>query len=192
MAGPDPSELQRLIRGGPAPWFTDPASKLHFLRPLSSLLLAADHALFGRHAAFWHAHSIAWYAALVLACAALYRRFISVPWVAGNIREQPFDEIWKTSPVFQRIRGLKIRDYAKCSPCGHKEYCRRDRSSAYTTTGDYTGANPFTCATAELVHRLADEKTGHAEASAVAAPARATVADGPLVNVSVRRLAIAR
>ncbi|HVZ75450.1 MAG TPA: radical SAM protein [Polyangia bacterium] len=82
---------------------------------------------------------------------------ISVPWVAGNIREQAFAEIWKTSPVFERIRGFKLADYKKCAPCEHRAYCRYDRSSAYNTTGDYTNPDPFTCATAELTHRLADE-----------------------------------
>ena len=33
---------------------------------------------------------------------------IAAPIRAGNIREQSFGEIWSDSPVFQRIRGLRI------------------------------------------------------------------------------------
>ncbi|HVY38349.1 MAG TPA: radical SAM protein, partial [Polyangia bacterium] len=42
---------------------------------------------------------------------------VSVPWSAGNVRRQPFGEIWRSSPVFQKIRGLKMADYPGCAPC---------------------------------------------------------------------------
>jgi radical SAM protein with 4Fe4S-binding SPASM domain len=118
---------------------------------------------------------------------------MSVPWIAGNVHETPFAEIWKSSPVFQRIRGLKMADYAKCAPCGDKDYCRRDRGVAYTSTGDYTSADPFTCATADLNHRLSDERAAE-RATGVAAPRGPEVPPRaePLVNISLRRVAAAR
>lgn len=79
---------------------------------------------------------------------------ISVPWSAGNVREQPFIDIWRTSPVFNRIRGLTLADFSKCAPCPHRAYCTHDRGAAFNATGDYTGADPFVCATAEITHRL--------------------------------------
>jgi AdoMet-dependent heme synthase len=82
---------------------------------------------------------------------------ISVPLVAGNIRQQSFAEIWASSPVFQRIRGLRLDDYPGCGPCGHKAYCTRERGAAFTYSGAYTGNDPLVCARAELVHRLAEE-----------------------------------
>jgi len=82
---------------------------------------------------------------------------ISVPWSAGNVRDQPFAEIWRGSPVFQRIRGLTLADFSKCAPCPHRGHCTHDRGAAFNATGDYTGADPFVCQTAELAHRLADE-----------------------------------
>jgi radical SAM protein with 4Fe4S-binding SPASM domain len=82
---------------------------------------------------------------------------ISVPLVAGNIRQQPFEEIWASSPVFQQIRGLRLEDYPSCGPCGHKAYCTRERGAAMTYSGSYTGTDPLVCARASLVHRLADE-----------------------------------
>jgi radical SAM protein with 4Fe4S-binding SPASM domain len=83
---------------------------------------------------------------------------VSVPWAAGNVREQPFADIWRDSPVFRRIRGLRLEDYGKCGPCPHRGYCGHDRGAAFTATGDYTSADPFVCAGAELTHRLADEE----------------------------------
>ena len=75
---------------------------------------------------------------------------VSVPWPAGNVRTQHFSEIWKYSPVFQRIRGLRIADYSSCAPCPDKGYCARERGAAYTASGSYTGIDPFVCRTAAI------------------------------------------
>ena len=82
---------------------------------------------------------------------------IAVPMAAGNIRRQPFADIWRSSPVFQWIRGLRVEDYAECAPCSHKSWCTRERGAAYTHSGSYTGTDPMVCARAEITHRLADE-----------------------------------
>ena len=75
---------------------------------------------------------------------------ISVPWRAGNLREQSFSEIWRDSPVFRRIRGLTTADYRSCAPCPDKAYCARPRGAAFTASGDYTGVDPFVCRTARI------------------------------------------
>jgi radical SAM protein with 4Fe4S-binding SPASM domain len=81
---------------------------------------------------------------------------ISVPWVAGNVRDQPFAEIWRSSPVFQRIRGLQTADYATCAPCPDKAYCARPRGAAFTASGSYTGIDPFVCRTAAVKRQLVE------------------------------------
>lgn len=88
---------------------------------------------------------------------------VSVPWKAGSVREQSLAEIWRGSPVFQQIRGLKVTDYEKCSPCDHKGFCMRNRGAALTATGSYTGADPYICTMAETSHRLSDEQRALAE-----------------------------
>jgi radical SAM protein with 4Fe4S-binding SPASM domain len=75
---------------------------------------------------------------------------VSVPWPAGNVRDTKFIDIWKYSPVFQRIRGLRIADYAACAPCPDQAYCVRERGAAYTASGSYTGVDPFVCRTAAV------------------------------------------
>jgi radical SAM protein with 4Fe4S-binding SPASM domain len=75
---------------------------------------------------------------------------ISVPWPAGNVRDTKFIDIWKYAPVFQRIRGLRIADYAACAPCPDQAYCVRERGAAYNASGNYTGVDPFVCRTAAI------------------------------------------
>jgi AdoMet-dependent heme synthase len=79
---------------------------------------------------------------------------ISVPWPAGNVRERPFIDIWRTSPVFQKIRGLRVADYEACAPCPDKPYCSRNRGAAFTHSGSYTGTDPFVCRTAAITREV--------------------------------------
>lgn len=82
---------------------------------------------------------------------------VSVPWAAGNVRRQPFAEIWQGSPVFQKIRGLRLADYPSCAPCPDKSFCSRDRGAAYNASGSYTGIDPFVCTAAGVARDLARE-----------------------------------
>lgn len=75
---------------------------------------------------------------------------ISVPWPAGNIRQQRFIDIWRSSAVFERIRGLGTADYEACAPCSDRAYCGRPRGAAYVASGSYTGIDPFVCRTAAV------------------------------------------
>jgi radical SAM protein with 4Fe4S-binding SPASM domain len=83
---------------------------------------------------------------------------ISVPLVAGNIKDRPFAEIWRDSKVFSFIRELRIQDYAACAPCPHQGHCTRDRGAAFTYSGSYTGTDPLVCARAEIAHAIADSQ----------------------------------
>ena len=103
---------------------------------------------------------------------------VSVPWAAGNVRERPFAEIWRDSPVFKRIRGLTLDDFTKCAPCPHRAYCSHDRGAAFTATGgDYTGVDPFQCAQAEIAHALADEEADAADVTAATSVPGASVVE---------------
>ncbi|MEY8016706.1 hypothetical protein [Mycobacterium servetii] len=67
----DRTEVERQIRDGPTPWFSDPGSTMHFFRPLTSLVFALDHSLWGYHAAGYHITSVLLYVGLVL-CVGLF------------------------------------------------------------------------------------------------------------------------
>jgi hypothetical protein len=66
--------VRESIEHGLMPWFSAPHLKIAFCRPLGGALLMADHALFGRSAVGYHAHTILWYLALCAVVALLYRR----------------------------------------------------------------------------------------------------------------------
>jgi hypothetical protein len=70
----DAGRREALVAGGVLPWWTSPHLRLAFFRPLSSALVVLDHAVFGRHAALWHLHTLAWWAGVLLAAALLFRR----------------------------------------------------------------------------------------------------------------------
>ncbi len=85
---------------------------------------------------------------------------IAAPVPAGNIRERSFLEIWRESPVFRWIRGLKASDFRACAPCGLKEWCRRSPGPAYVLHGDYTGVDPWTCGEARILKELDEAGAG--------------------------------
>lgn len=62
------------VRRGSLPWWTVPEFRFVQVRPLSSLLLWVDHALWPRDGVVHHLHSLAWLAAALLAAHALLRR----------------------------------------------------------------------------------------------------------------------
>ncbi|HEX3761595.1 MAG TPA: hypothetical protein VHW23_23015 [Kofleriaceae bacterium] len=75
----DPVANQYRIRIGRLPWWAAPDLQIHFLRPLTGLAFAADDRMFGDDPLGYHLVSLAWYAALLLAAAALFRRLLPAP-----------------------------------------------------------------------------------------------------------------
>ncbi|MGO9833417.1 MAG: hypothetical protein ACLP1X_04310 [Polyangiaceae bacterium] len=71
-----PDGNRALLVDGWTPWWSAPGLRLHLLRPLSSALLALDHAVFGHQAIAYHLHALLWFAALLVVVAALFRRLL--------------------------------------------------------------------------------------------------------------------
>ncbi len=65
-----------------------------------------------------------------------------LPVSAGNVRRQPFGEIWQKAPVFQALRDLDALG-GKCGVCRYKAICAGCRARAYSATGDYLAGEPF-------------------------------------------------
>ncbi len=61
---------------------------------------------------------------------------------AGDVRQMPFDEIWRTSPVFERLR---TRAYGgSCGTCDYAQGCGGCRArAAYYHEGDYTAQDDY-------------------------------------------------
>lgn len=66
-----------LMNVGIAPWWSDVSVRAVFFRPLSSATHAVDWTLWPRMPWLMHAHSIAWYAALVTAATWAYRLLLA-------------------------------------------------------------------------------------------------------------------
>lgn len=61
---------------------------------------------------------------------------------AGNVREQPFDEIWETSPVFERLRSRSYE--GACGTCDYREGCGGCRArAAYYHDGDFMAQDDY-------------------------------------------------
>lgn len=73
----DDGDRAALASRGLLPWWSHPKLTIRFFRPLSSALLWLDHRVFSHGALPMHLHSVAWWAAAVLAARALFRRFFS-------------------------------------------------------------------------------------------------------------------
>ncbi|MEO7328275.1 MAG: hypothetical protein ABI193_06840 [Minicystis sp.] len=72
----DPAEGARLIHDGYLPWWTRPDLKMAFLRPLSSVVFAAEHALFGRNPVGYHALNLVWALLLITVVALFFRKVL--------------------------------------------------------------------------------------------------------------------
>ena len=71
------------------------------------------------------------------------------PVVGGNILEKPLLEIWRDSPEFNRIRGIRLRDLEKCSSCHLFQYCTRCPGLAQLEDGDVLGCSSIAQVVAE-------------------------------------------
>jgi len=61
---------------------------------------------------------------------------------AGDIKKQPFGEIWRDSPLFQQLRDLRAIK-GKCGACEYKLVCGGCRARALETSGDHLGSEPY-------------------------------------------------
>jgi len=65
-----------------------------------------------------------------------------LPVLAGDLRHQPFAEIWEKSAVFQQLRDTENLK-GKCGRCEFRNICMGCRARAFAATGDYLDEEPF-------------------------------------------------
>jgi len=65
-----------------------------------------------------------------------------LPAIAGDLRKQPFVEIWENSIVFNELRDTDNLK-GKCGCCEFRNVCMGCRARAYAATGDYLDEEPF-------------------------------------------------
>lgn len=65
-----------------------------------------------------------------------------LPVVSGNVRETPFDELWRNDEIFRQFRKEKPK--GSCGVCKHYDICGGCRARAYYYTGgDYLAEEPW-------------------------------------------------
>jgi AdoMet-dependent heme synthase len=69
---------------------------------------------------------------------------VQFPLPSGNVRRQPFLDIWCHSPELQEVRGIRARDLSTCSGCSHVGSCTRCPGLAYLE-GDMRGPSTADC-----------------------------------------------
>jgi len=60
----------------------------------------------------------------------------------GNVKQQPFSEIWTDAKVFNDLRDYSLLK-GKCGACEYKAVCGGCRARALEMTGDYLAAEPY-------------------------------------------------
>lgn len=83
---------------------------------------------------------------------------------AGSVRENSLDVIWKTSPVFDRLRELRNSDL-ECATCELVRYCSRCMAMAQNETGNLRGCSPLSRRMAQVRRDLSNEDSRTREAS---------------------------
>jgi radical SAM protein with 4Fe4S-binding SPASM domain len=63
-----------------------------------------------------------------------------LPEVAGDLTRTSFGEIWRTSPLFQRLRSGSLG--GKCGVCEYRRLCGGCRARAFAVAGDVLAADP--------------------------------------------------
>jgi radical SAM protein with 4Fe4S-binding SPASM domain len=56
---------------------------------------------------------------------------VQFPLPSGNIRRQPFIDIWQHSAQLNGVRSIRLRDLTSCSTCAHVSACTRCPGLAY-------------------------------------------------------------
>ena len=69
----------------------------------------------------------------------------SLPIVCGDLRKQPFDEIWRGSPQLQEVRNLRWASIAECNRCEVRPWCQRCHGMALLEQGEIRGPSLEAC-----------------------------------------------
>ena len=81
---------------------------------------------------------------------------VQFPYPCGNVRNQPFAEIWKHSPQLAEVRAIRLSDVEGCSTCVHGSSCSRCPGLAYTE-GNMRGPSIQDCERSYALTGVASE-----------------------------------
>ena len=65
-----------------------------------------------------------------------------LPIEAGNVKHQPFAQIWENAPLFDTLRQPELLT-GKCGLCEYKKVCAGCRARAFGQMGDFLAEEPY-------------------------------------------------
>jgi radical SAM protein with 4Fe4S-binding SPASM domain len=80
---------------------------------------------------------------------------VAMPVVCGNIRDEPFEAIWRRSARMLEVRSIRVRDLHTCSGCAASPFCGRCPGQALVEDGDLYGPAHAACTNALAAARAA-------------------------------------
>jgi len=80
---------------------------------------------------------------------------VAMPIPCGNVREEPFGEIWHRAPRMQEVRAIRTRDLHTCADCAASPFCGRCPGQALVEDGDLRGPSHAACEQALVAARVA-------------------------------------
>jgi radical SAM protein with 4Fe4S-binding SPASM domain len=69
---------------------------------------------------------------------------VQFPLSCGNVRQQPFIDIWRNSEQLKEVRSIRLRDLSSCSQCSHGSTCTRCPGLAFME-GNMRGPSTADC-----------------------------------------------
>jgi radical SAM protein with 4Fe4S-binding SPASM domain len=69
---------------------------------------------------------------------------VQFPLTCGNVRQQPFVDIWRHSEQLKEVRAIRLKDLSGCSQCTHATSCSRCPGLAYLE-GNMRGPSTQDC-----------------------------------------------
>jgi radical SAM protein with 4Fe4S-binding SPASM domain len=102
---------------------------------------------------------------------------VQFPLTCGNVRRQPFLDIWQNSPQLAEVRSIRGKDLSTCSSCVHLGSCTRCPGLAYME-GNMRGPSSADCEKSFV--RTGIPPTGMDAQKTASFPARGLVQIEPL------------
>ncbi len=95
------------------------------------------------------------------------------PEVAGSVLHRPFLEVWRSSPLLQKLRSLRVHDLEACHGCPSLTSCGRCPALALVEDGDLLGPSSWACARARAAEAISpaqdDRSVGQSAGQSVGA-----------------------
>ncbi len=85
------------------------------------------------------------------------------PEIAGNLRKDSFETIWRDAPLFVKLRNARKRDAPECKECELLPLCFRCPATAAIEKGDAFSAYESACRTARLMDEVRRSRVSGAD-----------------------------